>query len=58
MEENRQGFWYSKEAELVMDLLIDVTGSSKLMQHLLTIDPDYAGLQAAKERYSKEYQIG
>ena len=56
--ENREGFWYSKEAELIMDLLIDVTSRSNLMEHLLTIDPDYAGLQKAKEVYIKKYQTG
>ncbi len=45
-----------KASELIMDLLIDVTGRSELMDTLNRIDPDYGKyLLQTKEAYKQAF---
>ena len=52
---NREEFFSSKEADLIMDLLIDVTGRSDIRDILEKIDPNYNNLLEAMKAYELEF---
>ena len=54
--EKREEFWDTLASELIMDLLIDVTGRSSIMEALIKIDPDYQRLEKVKEVYKQAYE--
>ncbi len=52
----REEFWNSDSANIIMDLLIDITNRANFMESLKTIDPDYGEyLPQAKEDFNNFY---
>lgn len=55
----REEFWESDSANIIMDLLIDITNRENFMEALKTIDPDYEEyLPQAKEEFNDLYIHG
>ncbi len=52
----REEFWNSDSANIIMDLLIDITNRENFMEGLKAIDPDYGEyLPQAKEEFDNLY---